>query len=191
MNPKSVFCLATSRTQAGQIVDRLKAARFSNNDISAQAADHPTRRSFAPLKRARAPEGAVAGVGIGGTLGWMAGIGVLAIPGFGPFIDTSPVLAVVCGVVMGATVCGIAGGLIGMGFPKYKARSHEDRHLDGNVLISVHTESAAEITHAEVIFAHAGAKDICTAGETAVTDDNRETEIINYPAVSALKSRAL
>lgn len=186
MPSKSVFCLATSRTQAGQIVDRLKAASFSSNDISAQAADHPTRRSLAHLKRARAPEGAVAGVGIGGALGWMAGIGVLAIPGFGPFIDASPILAVLCGVVMGATVCGIAGGLIGMGFPKYKARSHQDRHQDGNILISVHAESAAEVTQAEVIFAHEGARNICIAGETAVTDDNRETEILIRPATSGL-----
>jgi hypothetical protein len=34
MSKKSVFCIATSRAQADQIVDRLKASSFSNNDIS-------------------------------------------------------------------------------------------------------------------------------------------------------------
>jgi hypothetical protein len=35
MSKKSVFCIATSRNQAEQIVKHLKTANFSNNDISA------------------------------------------------------------------------------------------------------------------------------------------------------------
>ena len=39
MSKKSVFCIATSRNQADQIVDQLRNANFSNNDISALFAD--------------------------------------------------------------------------------------------------------------------------------------------------------
>ena len=42
MSKKSVFCIATSRNQADNIVDQLKNANFSNNDISALFADKGT-----------------------------------------------------------------------------------------------------------------------------------------------------
>jgi len=191
MSQKSVFCLATSRTQADEIVDQLKAANFSSNDISALFADQHTSHDFAHEKHTKAPEGAVAGAGtggvIGGALGWIAGIGVLAIPGFGPFIAAGPVMAVLSGAAIGAAVGGIAGGLIGMGIPELEARRYEGKLQDGNILISVHTENAEEITQAEVIFARADAQDICTTGETAVPDDSRATEIITYPTESVLK----
>ena len=63
MSKKSVFCLATSRDQAERIVDQLKAANFSNNDISVLFPDKGTTRDFAHEKNTKAPEGAVAGAG--------------------------------------------------------------------------------------------------------------------------------
>jgi ferritin-like metal-binding protein YciE len=51
MSIKSVFCIATSRLQADQIVDQLKDAHFSSNDISALFADQSTNRDFAHEKR--------------------------------------------------------------------------------------------------------------------------------------------
>jgi hypothetical protein len=194
MSQKSVFCIATSRDQADQIVDQLKAANFSHNDISALFADQHTSHDFAHEKHTKAPEGAVTGAStggvIGGTLGWIAGIGVLAIPGFGPFIAAGPIMAALSGAAIGAAVCGIAGGLIGMGIPEIEARRYEGKLQEGNILISVHTENAEEITQAEVIFKHAGAQDICSTGETATPDDNRATEIITYPTESALSGNA-
>jgi hypothetical protein len=61
MSKKSVFCIATSRDQADRIVDRLKNANFSNNDISALFADKNTSHDFAHEKNTKAPEGAVTG----------------------------------------------------------------------------------------------------------------------------------
>ena len=61
MSKKSVFCITTSRNQADQIVDRLKIANFSNNDISVLFPDKGTTRDFAHEKNTKAPEGAVAG----------------------------------------------------------------------------------------------------------------------------------
>src|ERR1700687_1447918 len=101
MSKKSVFCIATSRDQADQIVDQLKRANFSNNDISVLFPDKGTTRDFAHEKNTKAPEGAVTGAGtggiIGGALGWVAGIGALAIPGVGPFIAARPVMAALSG----------------------------------------------------------------------------------------------
>src|ERR1035441_10129814 len=95
MSKKSVFCIATSRPQADQIVDQLKSANFSNNDISVLFPDKGTTHDFAHEKHTKAPEGVATGAStggvIGGALGWIAGIGALAIPGVGPFIAAGPI----------------------------------------------------------------------------------------------------
>jgi hypothetical protein len=177
MSKKSVFCIATSRNQADQIVDRLKAGNFSNNDISVLFPDKGTTRDFAHEKNTKAPEGAVTGAGtggvIGGALGWIAGIGALAIPGVGPFIAAGPIMAALSGAAIGATVGGIAGGLIGLGIPELEAKRYEGKVKAGNLLISVHTENSEEITRAKDIFAQAGAQDICTTGEASTAKEEK------------------
>ncbi len=179
MSKKSVFCIATTRNQADQIVDRLKAANFSNNDISALFADKDTSHDFAHEKNTKAPEGAVTGAGtggvIGGALGWIAGIGALAIPGIGPFIAAGPIMAALSGAAIGATVGGIAGGLIGLGIPELEAKRYEGKLKEGNILISVHADNSEEITRAKDIFTKEGAQDICTTGESSTPDEHAVT----------------
>jgi hypothetical protein len=180
MSNKSVFCIATSRSQAEQIVDRLKAANFSNNDISALFPDKETNRDFAHEKSTKAPEGAVTGAGtgglLGGTLGWLVGIGALAIPGVGPFIAAGPIMAALSGAAIGATAGGIAGGLIGMGIPEIEAKRYEGKIRQGNILISVHTDNSDEISRAKDIFEKAGAQDICSTGEASAPKDKKANE---------------
>jgi len=189
MSKKSVFCIATSRAQADQIVDQLKAGNFSNNDISVLFADKNTSRDFAHEKNTKAPEGAVAGAGtggvIGGALGWIAGIGALAIPGVGPFIAAGPIMAALSGVAIGAAIGGIAGGLIGLGIPEIEAKRYEGKIKKGNVLISVHTEDSEEINRAKDIFTKARAQDICTTGEASTPKDSKATDRIAQPTMAA------
>ena len=171
MSKKSVFCIATSRNQADQIVDRLRNTGFSSNDISVLFPDKETTRDFAHEKNTKAPEGIATGAGtggvVGGALGWLAGIGALAIPGAGPFIAAGPILAALSGAAVGATVGGIAGGLIGLGIPELEAKRYEGKIKAGNILLSVHTENSEEIKATERIFRDAGAQDICTTGESS------------------------
>jgi hypothetical protein len=192
MSKKSVFCIATSRDQADRIVDQLKAANFSNNDISALFADKGTSHDFAHEKHTKAPEGAVAGAGtgsvIGGALGWIAGIGALAIPGVGPFIAAGPIIGALSGVAVGAAIGGIAGGLIGLGIPEMEAKRYEGKVKAGNILISVHTENSEEITRAKDIFTKAGAQDICSAGEASTPADDKATERGSRPAMAGINS---
>ena len=177
MSKKSVFCIATSRSQADQIVDQLKNANFSNNDISVLFPDKDTTRDFAHEKHTKAPEGTATGAGtggvIGGALGWIAGIGALAIPGVGPFIAAGPIMAALSGAAVGAAAGGIAGGLIGLGIPEIEAKRYEGKIKKGNLLISVHTESSKEITRAKDIFTKAGAQDICTTGEASTPNASK------------------
>jgi hypothetical protein len=178
MSKKSVFCIATSRTQAEEIVGRLKAASFSANDISVLFPDKETNRDFAHEKNTKAPEGAVTGAGtggvLGGALGWLVGIGALAIPGVGPFIAAGPIMAALSGAAIGATAGGITGGLIGLGIPELEAKRYESKIKSGNILISVHTENSDEIKRAKDIFTQANAQDICTTGESSVPKDSKK-----------------
>lgn len=186
MSQKSVFCIATSRAQADRIVGQLKDANFSNNDISVLFPDKGSTRDFAHEKNTKAPEGAVAGAGtggvLGGALGWIAGIGALAIPGVGPFIAAGPIIAALSGAAIGAAVGGIAGGLIGLGIPELEAKRYEGKVKAGNILISVHTENSDEISRAKEIFTNAGAEDICVTGEASAPKDTKATGYTARPA---------
>ena len=69
----SVFCTAKTATQATNIVDRLRAAGFSENDVSVLFPDKTGTRDFAHQHNTKAPEGAATGAGSGAVLGGRSG----------------------------------------------------------------------------------------------------------------------
>src|SRR5438552_537091 len=131
MKNTSAFGIYSTRAGVESAVDTLKGAGFRNTDISVLFPFNEGTKDFAHEKNTKAPEGAAAGAGtgavIGGTLGWLAGIGALAIPGFGPFIAAGPIVAALAGVGVGGAIRGITGALIGMGIPEYEAKRYEGR----------------------------------------------------------------
>jgi hypothetical protein len=177
---KAVMCIVQTMVQAERIVGQLQSAGFANNDISVLFPNKDGTKDFAHVHNTKAPEGAVAGAGtggvLGGTLGLLAGIGALAIPGFGPFIAAGPLVAALSGIAAGGVVGGVTGALVGLGIPEIEAKRYEGKIKGGNVLISVHTESSAERTRAEDIFKAAKADDICSAVESSVPGKNKENQ---------------
>jgi hypothetical protein len=169
MSKKAVFCIAGSEEQAISIANMLKAEGFSNNDIAVLFPDRSGTRDFAHEQHTKAPEGAATGAVAGGVLvgalGWLVGIGSLAIPGVGPLIAAGPILAALTGAAAGGAVGGLAGGLIGLGIPEYEAKRYEGAVRNGNILISVHTEDSKERDRAKKVFERANAKDISSTGE--------------------------
>jgi hypothetical protein len=169
---QAVFCLARTEAQAGNIVDQLKAAGFSADDISVLMPDKSGTKDFAHEHHTKAPEGAAAGAGtggvLGGALGWLVGIGALAIPGLGPFIAAGPIMAALGGAAAGAALGGLTGALIGMGIPEYEAKRYEGKVREGHILVSVHTENRDERTRAKRIFEQAGAEDVADTAEARV-----------------------
>ena len=169
---QAVFCLVRTEPQAIRIVDQLKAAGFSHNDISVLFPDKTGTRDFAHEQHTKAPEGAAAGAGtggvLGGALGWLVGIGALAIPGLGPFIAAGPILAALSGAAAGAALGGLTGALIGLGIPEYEAKRYEGKVKEGNLLISVHTEDSTERAHARRNLEQEGAEDIADTAEAHV-----------------------
>src|ERR1700732_5043823 len=98
---KAVVGIAKTESQAIAIADQLKAAGFSENDVSVLFPDKKGNKDFAHEQNTKAPEGAATGAAggavLGGALGWIVGIGALAIPGLGPFIAAGPIMAAVVG----------------------------------------------------------------------------------------------
>src|SRR5664280_935712 len=129
----AAFGIYSNRVQVEQGIDSLLAARFRNEDISVLFPDNEGTKDFAHQKNTKAPEGATAGVGaggaIGGTLGLLVGIGVLAIPGLGPFIAAGPIMAALAGMGVGGAVGGLVGALVGMGIPEYEAIRYDGLSL--------------------------------------------------------------
>src|SRR5215471_13308540 len=86
-------------------VQALKQAGYRNADISVLLPDNKSNKEFAHHKDTKAPEGTAAGATtgaiVGGTLGWLVGIGTLAIPGMGPFIAAGPIMAALSGIGAG------------------------------------------------------------------------------------------
>jgi hypothetical protein len=175
---KSVFCIASSDDQAGRIVENLRLGGFSSNDISVLFPDKATTRHFAHEKNTKAPEGAVAGastgLALGAALGWLAGIGSLAIPGAGPFIAAGPIVALLSGAAVGGAVGGLTGALVGMGIPEFEAKRYEGRILGGNILISVHCDDSEQAARAREIFELVEAEDISSAEEVGASGKPEE-----------------
>src|SRR5262245_44233534 len=169
---KAIFGIAKTEDQAIHIVNQLKAASFSSNDISVLFPDKSGTKDFAHEQHTKAPEGAAAGAGtggvLGGALGWLVGIGALAIPGMGPFIAAGPIMAALSGAAAGAAHGGLASALIGIGIPEYEGKRYEGKVKEGNVPISVHSEDSTEQKRAKDIFSQAGAEDISYTEEARV-----------------------
>jgi hypothetical protein len=180
MANKAVFGIAKSEGQAIAIANNLKAAGFSDNDVSVLFPDKQGTKDFAHEQHTKAPEGATAGAGggaiLGGALGWLVGIGTLAIPGLGPFIAAGPIMAALAGAAGGAAVGGLTGALIGMGIPEYEAKRYEGKVKDGNILMSVHTEDGNERERAKEIFVNGGAEDISYTGEASVSKEQTTSD---------------
>ena len=165
----AVFGIYQTQADVEYGVDALRAEGFRNTDVSVLFPENKGTKDFAVEKNTKAPEGTAAGattgVVIGGVLGWLAGIGALAIPGIGPFIAAGPVVAALAGVGVGGAVGGIAGALIGMGIPEYEAKRYEGRVKSGGILLSVHSDNGEWTKKAKDILERTGAGDIATTGE--------------------------
>ncbi len=171
MSNVAVFGIYRDRFHVEEAVDALRQAGFRNTDISVLFPENQGTKDFAHEKNTKAPEGAVAGGGsglvIGGALGWLAGIGALAIPGIGPFIAAGPIMGLLAGVGVGGAVGSLIGALVGMGIPEYEAKRYEGRIRSGGILLSVHCDSSDWEKRAKEMLKNTGAEDIASAGEAS------------------------
>jgi hypothetical protein len=167
----AVFGIYSTRDGVETAADLLARSGFPVTDISVLLPESLGSKDMGAVKATKAPEGAAAGAGsgavLGGTLGLLAGIGALAIPGVGPLIAAGPIMAALAGIGVGGAVGGFTGALIGMGIPEYEAKRYEGRLQRGGIQLSVHCDTSDEIDRAKEILKRTGGEDISSTGEAS------------------------
>jgi hypothetical protein len=166
-----VYGIYADRLDVERAVDRFLAAGFRNEDISVLLPENLGTKEFAHERHTKAPEGtatgATAGGVVGGTLGLLAGIGALAIPGLGPFIAAGPIMGALAGLGAGGVVGGLVGALVGTGIPEYEAKRYEGLIKSGGILMSVHCDDSDWVSRAKQLMKDTGADDISSTGEAS------------------------
>src|SRR3984893_13319119 len=179
----AVFGIYGSRPGAEDGVSALRESGFRVEDMSVLLPENLGSKDLTTQKATKSPEGATVGAGtgavIGGVLGLLAGIGALAIPGFGPLIAAGPIMAALAGVGAGGVVGGLTGALVGMGIPEYEAKRYEGRIKQGGILLSVHCDSSDWVKKAKEALERSGAEDIGSAGEAAADFEKTAQPISN------------
>src|SRR6202051_2823747 len=173
-----VFGIYSTRVAVENATDSLIRAGFPAADISVllpESLGGP--KDMGTEKATKAPEGTAAGVTaggvIGGTLGLLAGVGLLAIPGLGPFIAAGPIMAGLAGLGVGGAVGGLTGALIGMGIPEFEAKRYEGHLQKGGILLSVHCDTPGEIMRAKEVVKSTGGEEVSSTGESPIDTETK------------------
>lgn len=160
----AVFGMYSTRIGVENVIKSLKDNGFTSADISVIVPNHQTAADAVHEKKAiDHGTGVDTGAMAGGVLGWIVGIGLLATPAFGPFLVAGPLLA----ALAGGTIGGITAALTAMGAPEAEAKLYEGRFRQGEILVSVHTDTWDAACRARHILTQTGAADIATTPETA------------------------
>ena len=171
MRNRAVFGIFRDRSHVEAGVSALIEAGFPREDISVLWSETQGTKDFAHEKHTKAPEGATAGAGagavIGGTLGLLAGIGALAIPGLGVFVAAGPIVGALAGIGSGGVAGGIVGAAIGLGIPEFEAKRYAGMVKDGGILLSVHCPDGDWAARAKDVLEDSGARDVATTSESA------------------------
>jgi hypothetical protein len=151
----AVFGIYMNRAQVDEAVDTLRMDGFRTAGISVLLPDQPCATDFGHETTNADDSGA---------LGLLAGIGALAIPGFGLFIAAGPIIGSLAGA--DGAGGGVAGALVGLGVPEYKAKRYEGRMKSGGILLSVHCDNAECTDRAKRILDTTGAHDVASTAGT-------------------------
>jgi hypothetical protein len=174
---KAVIGFVATQIQAEAIVTQLRADGISPSDMSVLMPDKRNVHEFTHDRHTKAPEGELIGSVVGGffigTLGLLAGIGALVLPGLGPLIAAGPIMAAFSGIGAGGVVGGVVGALVGAGIPEYEAKLYEARLRDGNILLAVHTEHPDIRRRIVDTFKRMGVRDVTTHTEATVPRHER------------------
>ncbi len=160
---RTVTRLYDNHADAVQVVQDLEAAGIPHSAISIVANNHGNRYGPVVAEGGKATgTGATAGGIVGGGVGLLAGIGLLAIPGVGPVVAAGWLVATLAGAGVGAAAGAATGGLLGSlthaGIPENEAHVYAEGIRRGGSLVTVRSEDP-DAARAEAIMAGHNAAD--------------------------------
>jgi hypothetical protein len=168
----AVFGLYSTPTSLESAVEVLRANGFRSADISVLSAQHPRPPVVTPENEASTlPSAGPSTVdAVGGALGWLVGLGALAMAS-GVFLVAGPIMEALAR--MGHTAGGVAAGLAGFGVSEVDAQLYEGRILSGGkLLLSVHTDDGTWFNRGKNILEQTGAQEILAVGAPAPVPAN-------------------
>jgi hypothetical protein len=170
--PKAVICVVRTEEDANQLMNRLKEAEFSAQEVSIITQDRRERKELKHASTLSRLEGLAAGALGGGALlgglGWIAGIVALSIPGIGPILAAGPVVAALADAAIGGGIGLVGGAILGLRMPDHIARYYEEALQNGHSLVAVHTDDPAKQQKARELFQAADGEYIHVVDESKV-----------------------
>jgi uncharacterized protein (TIGR02271 family) len=165
---KTVIGLFDNASQANNVVQDLINAGFSRDEIgivgnnttgeyNSYLGDGTGTTGHSGAAESGAGAGATAGTVIGGGLGLLAGIGALAIPGFGPIVAAGWLVSTITGAGIGAALGGLVGALTGLGVPREDAEYYNEGVRRGGTLVTVRTSDDRAEQAASILSGHGAA----------------------------------
>ena len=166
--------------EAVHTVQALEAAGVPHADISIVGNNADSAHSTAATTEGTVPDatktgaGATTGTVLGGGLGLLTGIGLLAIPGVGPVVAAGWLIATVTGAGIGAAGGGVLGSLIHAGVPEEHAHAYTEGVRRGGTLVSVRGDDSQAATIEGVLEGRTSAAVDMTARRAAYTSTGWE-----------------
>lgn len=159
--PRRLYCLATDITHARLVMQALSEAGIPSDRVSVLSADHKANGSLAGNPHGHVAHGSLEGMNMGGAIGWLAGLGALAIPGIGLFVAAGPILGILTGVAVGASLGTLRGTMVEvMGIPDPSLPRFEEAMNAGQIVISARLEDDEPSDRALEAIRQAGALEI-------------------------------
>ncbi len=133
---------------ARQTVETLQANGIPHDDISIVSNNADDRHAVGGtgsengVETSHAGAGASTGTLVGGGIGLLTGIGLLAIPGVGPVVAAGWLVATLTGAGVGAAGGGLLGSLVHAGVPEEHAHAYAEGVRRGGTLVTVRGEES-------------------------------------------------
>jgi len=115
-----------------------KISLVANENARGRDATVETQRT----ETSNAGPGAGAGATVGGIVGLLTGLGVMAIPGIGPLVAAGWLATTLAGAATGALAGGLIGALTSAGLSREEAEVYEEGVRRGSTLVAVQADEA-------------------------------------------------
>jgi hypothetical protein len=161
----AVYGIFYDQELAGRCVGRMRDAGLADADVVLRNPAASGSKDLAHSREDNAGSSTAvvtSSVAVGGTLGLIAGVGAMAIPGIGPILAAGPLLGALAGFGVGGALGGAIDAADATGLPELGARRYEGHIREGGILLSVQCHDTAAVSRATELLQQSGAQAIST-----------------------------